>query len=237
MTRSSWIYLSSNVCTPKLTNGNDRTIPFSHHENRKSPLYKWKESNIGDFEGTQFSTEPMMRGGRVRNNTSPIWSWQTHVISVCRISQRFSQRNTLSKLWSTCFFCLRKITEEKENRKTLPPSPKLRIHLEEFENRRGGVECFVAVLYSDTCHLNMIIVEEHGCVRTMGPICSSREEDNNICGHHEKQREQQMGETQKKARNSMNQWEFWRSKKKVRQVWLIKGLRPWLEGTLVHEWC
>ena len=55
----------------------------------------------------------------------------------------------------------------------------------------------------------MIIVEERGRVRMMGPICSSREDDNNICGHHEKQREQQMGETQKKARNSMNQKKGW----------------------------
>ena len=50
----------------------------------------------------------------------------------------------------------------------------------------------------------MIIVEERGCVRMMGQICSSRDEDNNICGHHEKQWEQQMGLTQDKARNSMN---------------------------------
>ena len=66
------------------------------------------------------------------------------------------------------------------------------------------MECFVAVLHSDACHLNMIIVEERGSVRMMGQICSSREEDNNICGHHEKQREQQMSETEDKARNSVN---------------------------------
>lgn len=79
----------------------------------------------------------------------------------------------------------KKITEEKDNWKTLLPFGG--IHLEEFENRRGGVECFGAVLHSDTCHLNMIIVEERRSVRMMGQICSSREEDNNICGHHEKQ--------------------------------------------------
>jgi len=33
---------------------NDRTTPFSHHENRRSPYINERKVIIGDFEGTQF---------------------------------------------------------------------------------------------------------------------------------------------------------------------------------------